>query len=67
MTVTLVVSVGVADVRREPDPTSELVTQALMNVPAVTGEFSGDWTHTTLADYEGWIRTNEIEDPIAKS
>jgi cell wall-associated NlpC family hydrolase len=67
MIVTLVVSVGVADVRREPDPTSELVTQALMNVPAVTGEFSGDWTHATLADYEGWIRTNELDDPIAKS
>jgi cell wall-associated NlpC family hydrolase len=67
MIVTLVVCVGVADVRREPDPTSELVTQALMNVPAVTGEFSGDWTHATLADYEGWIRTNELDDPIAKS
>src|SRR5229473_1875403 len=67
MTTTLVVSTGVADVRRDPDPSSELVTQALMNVPAVIGEFSGDWTHVTLVDYEGWIRTNELEDPIAKS
>lgn len=67
MSSTLVVSVGVANVRREPNPTSELVTQALMNVPAIIGEFSGDWTHVTLVDYEGWIRTNELEDPIAKS
>ena len=67
MTVTFVVSVGVADVRREPDSTSELVTQALMNVPAVTSEFSGEWTHITLVDFKGWIRTNELEDPIAKS
>src|SRR6266567_3181763 len=67
MTVTLVVSVGVADVRRDPDPSSELVTQALMNVPAVIGEFSGNWTHITLVDYEGLIRTNELDDPIAKS
>lgn len=67
MTTTLVVSTGVADVRRDPDPSSELVTQALMNVPAVIGEFSGNWTHVTLVDYEGWIRTNELEDPIAKS
>src|SRR5260370_23624488 len=38
-----------------------------MIVPAVIGEFSGNWTHVTLVDYEGWIRTNELEDPIAKS
>jgi len=31
---TYVISVGVADTRHDPDPTSELVTQALMNAPA---------------------------------
>lgn len=60
MTITCAISVGVADVRRDPDPTSELVTQALMNVPARTGEVSGEWTHVTLSDYEGWIRTGEL-------
>ncbi len=32
------VAVGVAYIRRDPDPASELVTQALMNVPANAGE-----------------------------
>ena len=30
---TYVISVGIADVFCDPDPTSELVTQALMNAP----------------------------------
>lgn len=67
MTTRYVVAAGVADVRHDPDPASELVTQALMNTPAIIGEFCGDWTHVTLSDYEGWIRTNELEEPIAKS
>jgi hypothetical protein len=57
--------VGVADVRRDPDPASELVTQALMNVSAVAGESRDGWTHVTLSDYEGWIRSRQLEEPIA--
>ena len=63
---TYVISVGVADVRRDPNPGSELVTQALMNAPAVLGESAGDWTHITLADYAGWVRTDELEEPVVK-
>jgi gamma-D-glutamyl-L-lysine dipeptidyl-peptidase len=63
---TNVISVGVADVRRDPDPASELVTQALMNAPALLGENAGEWTHVTLTDYEGWIRTGELEEPVVK-
>lgn len=63
---TYTVAVGVADVRRHPHPASELVTQALMNMPAVIGEAVGEWTHVTLSDYQGWIRTTELEEPISK-
>jgi gamma-D-glutamyl-L-lysine dipeptidyl-peptidase len=57
------VAVGVADIRRDPDPASELVTQALMNAPANAGETSGEWTHVTLSDYAGWIRSDQLEEP----
>jgi len=67
MTNTYAISVGVADIRRDPDPTSELVTQALMNMAAVADETSGDWTHITLPDYSGWVRTRQLEEPIARS
>lgn len=63
---TFVVASGVADIRRDPDPTSELVTQALMNTPAIVVETSGEWAHVTLPDYMGWIRTDELEEPIAR-
>ncbi len=63
MTTTCAVSVGVADVRRAPDPTSERVTQALLNMRAIAGDSSGEWTHVTLADYEGWMRTDELAEP----
>ncbi len=66
ITTTYAVSVGVADIRRAPDPTSELVTQALMNVPAVAGEAQCAWTQVTLPDYQGWIRTGQLEEPIVK-
>lgn len=58
-----VIAVGVADVRREPDPSSELVTQALLNMPVQTGVIQGEWTHITLADYAGWIRSDELDEP----
>jgi hypothetical protein len=61
-----VIAVGVADIRREPDAGSELVTQALMNSPVVSGEVSGAWTHVTLVDYSGWIRTSELEDVVVR-
>jgi hypothetical protein len=63
---TYVISVGVADVRSDPDSTSELVTQALMNTHAEPGENVGEWIFVTLTDYEGWVRTNELEKPIVK-
>ena len=67
MTSTYVVAVGVADVRREPDASSELVTQALMNRPVVAGESVDGWKHVTLSDYEGWIHTSELEEPIGRA
>ncbi|MBE3560661.1 MAG: C40 family peptidase [Ktedonobacteraceae bacterium] len=57
------VAVGVADVRREPDPATELVTQALLNTPATAGQIAGDWTHVVLPDYTGWIRSVELVEP----
>jgi len=66
MTISYVVAVGVADVRREPDAHSELVTQALMNVTARGDRTEGEWTHVQLVDYAGWIRTDQLEEPIIK-
>ena len=63
---TYVISTAIADVRALPDPTSELVTQALMNTSAKLGENSGEWTFITLSDYEGWVRNDELEEPIVK-
>jgi cell wall-associated NlpC family hydrolase len=59
-----VVAVGVADIRRSPDPASELVTQALLNNPVQAGAVDGEWTHVLLPDYAGWIRTSQLEEPI---
>jgi cell wall-associated NlpC family hydrolase len=61
-----VVSVGIADVRRDPDSASELVTQALMNVSALAEKISGAWTRAILSDYVGWIRSDELAEPIVK-
>ncbi len=66
MTTTYAVAVGVADVRRDPNPTSELLTQALMSRPVSADELSGDWTHVTLSDYAGWIQSDELADPPVK-
>lgn len=63
---TYAIAVGVADVRRDPDPASELVTQALMHVPARGGDVSGEWTHVVLPDYEGWVRTDHLAEPAVK-
>lgn len=66
MTTSFIVAVSVADIRHDPDPTSELVTQALMNTPVEVGNVAGEWTHATLSDYTGWIRMDELEEPIIK-
>jgi cell wall-associated NlpC family hydrolase len=65
--ITYAISAGVADVRRDPNPASELVTQALMNMAAVANETSGDWTRITLPDYSGWVRTHQLEEPLPRS
>ncbi|HEY7124400.1 MAG TPA: C40 family peptidase [Ktedonobacterales bacterium] len=52
----LAICVGVADVRREPDAESELVTQALMGAPAEPGTAQDGWQSVRLVDYEGWVR-----------
>jgi hypothetical protein len=66
MTTIYAVAVGVADVRRDPDSASELVTQALMNRPVSADELSGDWTRVTLSDYTGWIQSDDLADPPVK-
>lgn len=59
-----VVAAGVADIRRDPDADAELVTQALMNAPVKAVEAQGEWTRIILSDYEGWIATDLLEEPI---
>jgi gamma-D-glutamyl-L-lysine dipeptidyl-peptidase len=60
------VSVGIANIRRDAASSSELVTQALLNTPAVADEISGAWTHVTLSDYAGWIHSDELAEPTVK-
>jgi gamma-D-glutamyl-L-lysine dipeptidyl-peptidase len=62
-----VVAVSVADVRRDPDDTSERVTQALMNMPVYCGETRDEWTEAKLVDYMGWMRLGDLATPIQKS
>lgn len=66
MTSTYVISVGLADIHSEPSPSSERVTQALMNTPAIAATIAGEWTYITLPDYTGWIRTAALGEPVAK-
>lgn len=61
-----VVAVGIADVHKHPDPDSELVTQALLNTSTFSDATSGTWTHAVLSDYAGWIRSDELAEPIVK-
>ncbi len=49
------ICMGVADVRREPDPTSELVNQALLGTPVLVSGWSERWLQASLPDYQGWI------------
>ncbi len=61
-----VIATNIADIRRDPDPASEVVTQALMNMPVEAGEAAGDWTHVVLSDYTGWMRSDALEEPIVR-
>ena len=63
---TYTIAVGVADVRRDPDPASELVTQALMQTPAKGENIRDGWTHVTLPDYAGWIQSDQLAEPALK-
>lgn len=54
------ICVGVADVRRDPDAASELVTQALMGAPAEPGQTQDGWQWVRLVDYEGWVRSAHL-------
>ncbi|MGH2480589.1 MAG: NlpC/P60 family protein [Ktedonobacteraceae bacterium] len=61
-----VVATGVADVRRDPDGSSELVTQALLNMPVYAGEAQDGWVPAKLVDYTGWMRLNDLAAQIQK-
>jgi cell wall-associated NlpC family hydrolase len=64
----LAIAVGVADVRRAPDASSELVTQALLGASAVPLESSDSgWTRIRLVDYEGWARDEQLAAPTRKA
>ena len=52
------VSTSVADVRREPSHTSELVSQAVMGEDAAILKREGDWHLIVMRDgYHGWMRS----------
>lgn len=64
----LAISLGVADVRREPDDTSERVTQALLGAKATPLETTpGGWTRIRLTDYEGWVHTEHLATPAREA
>src|SRR5215469_6167327 len=64
------VAVAVASIYRDPDESSEVVTQALLNMPAQIVELRdpGDrgvtslsgWARIRLSDYEGWIQVSKL-------
>ena len=57
------VAAGIADVRREPDGTSEVVTQALLHRLVAVLEEANGWTRVRLSDYEGWMRSADLAAP----
>jgi len=57
------VTVGVSDVRREPNGASELVTQALLDTPVTILEQQAGWARCRLPDYEGWIAAANLATP----
>ncbi|MGO8946934.1 MAG: C40 family peptidase [Ktedonobacterales bacterium] len=68
------IAVAVADVRHDPDSSSEVVTQALLNTPAevvdrgesanlsAPGEVGvpAGWVRIRLSDYEGWVEASKL-------
>ncbi|MGH2510277.1 MAG: hypothetical protein ACRDHZ_23115, partial [Ktedonobacteraceae bacterium] len=61
-----VVATSLADVRRDPDAKTELVTQALLNMPVYAGEAQGAWVPAKLIDYIGWMHLNDLATPLQK-
>lgn len=59
----LTIVAPVADVRREPASDAELVTQALLNVPALALEEREGWMRIRLSDYEGWVTLRNLGHP----
>lgn len=59
------IAVGVASVYRAPDTSAEVVTQALLHMPAQVSETARDWAHIRLPDYEGWIPADQLGAPAA--
>ena len=57
---TLRVAAAVTDVRAEPAGGAELVTQALLNVPAEVLETRERWARVRLTDYEGWVASGHL-------
>lgn len=60
------IAIGVANICREPDEASEVVTQALLGAPAQVIAENDGWVQVRLTDYEGWIQTRQIAE-AAKS
>jgi gamma-D-glutamyl-L-lysine dipeptidyl-peptidase len=61
------IAVSAAGVFREPDATSEVVTTALLNVPArveaLVGAQAEQWARIRLSDYEGWVPAGSLSPP----
>jgi gamma-D-glutamyl-L-lysine dipeptidyl-peptidase len=68
------VAVAVASVYRDPDASSEVVTQALLNMPAQIVELRdpggrdvislSGWAKIRLSDYEGWIQVSKLAQAV---
>jgi hypothetical protein len=63
---TYAIAVGIANIHLDSDPSSELVTQALLNTPVLAEEISDEWTEVTLPDYQGWVLSDALEEPVRK-
>ncbi|MCU0640245.1 MAG: SH3 domain-containing protein, partial [Candidatus Krumholzibacteria bacterium] len=59
---------SVADIRREPDHSSELLSQAIMGETMTALERRGDWFRVRMEDdYHGWVRSWHVaETPKAE-
>lgn len=59
-----VCTLEVAPIHREPDPSSEQVTQALAGEPLTVEEWRDGWARVrTVYDYPGWIAVDALEKP----